>query len=296
MKKAKKKTAPRKASTALAVVPKKPAVVKITGMPSAEMTPIGQLGELATVGALGLAELKLTAAEEKILAEPVDPRMVAFKPKKHDGPPEIPYLPHIVYTRWFSRAFGRTGWALVPTSKPLKVEKLIMVTYVLFVHGIPVAQATGEHEYYESNKQQTYGDVIESTNASALRRCAKRLGVGLELWDKDWLHAHGFDRPQKVGGRSVASDVGYVDAEPVRPVSGPFDDEPIHSNPTITRQQQDRMIKIAEKAGRQPAEVRMWLKARWGVKQSADLLQKDYAEACRQLEARGPLPMPGDGQ
>lgn len=207
--KAKKKHA-AKPSTALA---RRAPVVRIEdpkGLLPVHQSPVGQLGELATVGALGLAELKLTKEEDAILAEPVNPADVMLKPKVKGGPPEIAYLPHIVYTRWFHRAFGRTGWACVPTAQPKKVNNLILVPYLLYVHGVPVAAATGEQEYFETNAQQTYGDVIESTVASALRRFAKRLGVGLELWDKRWLEAH-------FGKRAVRQrDADVIDAEPVR--------------------------------------------------------------------------------
>src|SRR3990167_5946168 len=68
-------------------------------------------------------------------------------------------------------------------------QQTITCPYVLHIHGKPVAFAMGEQEYYDSNEQQTYGDALESTVASALRRCAKRLGVGLELWGQDFLRA-----------------------------------------------------------------------------------------------------------
>lgn len=290
--KAKKRAVAPKKSTALAVRKKSPAPLIRIQDPTGALTqlPVGQLGELATVGALGLAELKLTPEEDRILSEPVNPSDVKFKPKKKDGPPEIPYLPHIVYTRWMNRAFGRTGWALVPTSKPMKVDNLLLVTYVLFVHGVPVAQATGEQEYWETNKQQTYGDVIESTNASALRRCAKRLAIGLEMWDKDWLHAHGFDRPQPFPNapRSQHREEVY-DAEPPR--------RDVIGDAKITNAQRKRLTDIAERAGRDASEVRLWLKKRFGAADgSKDVRQSDYAEVCRLLEARGPLTFPGDGQ
>lgn len=282
-----KKAAPKKASTALAVRPKVSRVTISDPTGALTQSPVGQLGELATVGALGLAEIKLTAKEEKILAEPVNPAEILLRPKVKDGPPEVPYLPHIVYTRWFNRAFGRTGWTTVPTAKPMKQGNLIMVPYLLYVHGVPVAQAVGEHEYWESNKQQTYGDVIESTVASALRRLAKRLGVGLEMWDKDWLQANVKGLPK---GRAPQREE-FIDAEPVAEPVATMDE----STP-ITLAQWDRLKQISDKAGRDAAEVNLWLKKRYHLKALKDLPRSAYAEVCRLLEARGVLPMPGDGQ
>lgn len=281
MAKKKSKAAAKRPSTALQVRPKTPVVRVHDPKGLLPQSPVGQLGELATVGALGLAELKLTPAEEAVLSEPVNRSEIQWKPKRKDGPPEIPYLPHIVYTRWFSRAFGRTGWAIVPTARPLKQDNLIMVPYLLYVHGIPVAAATGEHEYYESNKQQTYGDVIESTVASALRRCAKRLGVGLEMWDKGFLSTLVPPR----GGSARREE--FMDAEPVR-------SEPATSSQTLTAPQRKRLTDICARMGRGAGEVTLWLKKRYGASSTKDIRQADYDAIIRALEARGALPMPGD--
>lgn len=139
------------------------------------------------LGGLGLVDIKLTPAEEAILAEPVNAKDIQVKPTGQ------PYLSHPAYTRWFGRAFGRLGWALVPASKPAKAiqgKKIsVVVPYVLYIHGQPAAFAQGEQDYYEDNAEQTYGDALESTVASGLRRCAKRLGVGLEMWDRQFLEA-----------------------------------------------------------------------------------------------------------
>lgn len=290
MKKAKKKAA-AKPSTAIAV--RKPVAKVVIEDPKGLMlqqTPVGQLGELATVGALGLAEVKLTAEEEAVLSEAVNPQDILVR----DG--GIAYLPHIVYTRWFNRAFGRTGWAIVPTSAPKKVDNVVLVPYLLYIHGVPVAAATGEHEYRENNARQTYGDVIESTVACALRRCAKRLGVGLEMWDKAWLtRTMGGNRSAKHANR----DEGFVDAEPVRQSTRStqsVDDRVAQASPTITTEQRARLEAIRKKVGRDVAEVSLWLKKRYGVKSSAEIKRSDYTEICQAMEARGDLVMPGDGQ
>lgn len=291
-KKTHKKKAAKSASTALAVrkAPKAaPAKeVVISGLPA---VPVGQLGELATVGALGLAELKLTPEEDKILSEEVDPSLIQFKPAKRDGPATIPYLPHIVYTRWMNRAFGRTGWAIVPTAAPKKVDSLILVPYLLYIHGIPVAAATGEQDFIESNKQQTYGDVIESTVASALRRCCKRLGIGLEMWDKEWLKQNAKAIGKKAERKDEVRDGEWVEDPNVytHTVSSQLE------SPVITPQQLGRIAQIVERTQRNPAEVTLYLKKNFNVPRAAKLLQKDYAKVCRDLEAKGDLPLPGDG-
>lgn len=140
-----------------------------------------KLHEGVLLGELGLVEIKFTPEEEKVLSEPVDPHKVLVKPNG------APYLPHAEYTRWMNRALGRGAWSLVPVGQSAIAQGTVVVPYVLFIHGKPAAFAMGEQEFFEGNKNQTYGDALESTVASALRRCTKHLGVGLELWDKEWL-------------------------------------------------------------------------------------------------------------
>jgi hypothetical protein len=149
--------------------------------PIIDAVAVNTLGEEAATGALGLQDVRLSEGEELVLSEAVLESEVRIKPTGQ------PYLSHPSYTKWFNRAFGRLGWAIVPRSKPVKSGNSVVCPYMLYIHGQPAAFAMGEQEYHESNKEQTYGDALEATVASALRRCAKRLGVGLELWDKRWI-------------------------------------------------------------------------------------------------------------
>lgn len=270
-------------STALAVRPAR-AIVRINDphrMLPEVLPPAGILGDEAAVGALGLVEVKLTDAEEAILSEPVNPADVSFKPAKRGEPPTIPYLSHPVYTKWFNRAFGRLGWAIVPKSKPIKNGDVIMCPYMLYIHGQPAAFAWGEQDYFANNAQQTYGDAVESTVASALRRCAKRLGVGLELWDKTWI-------------ATLAPPVMRLrpSAEYGAPPAGTHAkaDEP------ITREQRERLATIVTRTGRDVNDVSLWLKVRYKVSSSAQIKRRDYDAVIQALEAKGALALPGDGQ
>lgn len=317
-----KKSPPKKsASTALAVR-KAPKVapakeVVISGLPASVGVPVGQLGELATVGALGLVEVKFTPKEEAVLSEPVNETEILIKP---DG---TPYLPWAAYSRWFSRAFGRGGWVLVPVGKPQRVDNLVTMPYILYIHGQPFAFTYGEQDYYPDNKRQTWGDAVESTRGSGIRRCAKQLEVGLELWEKSflaqWKAAHcltvtverqgkqktewrrKIDPPlpgEKIIGsrrtQAPADDTWDADIVNEREAAG----RPVSSqleSPVITPQQLGRIAQIVERTQRNPAEVTLYLKKNFNVPRASKLLQKDYAKVCRDLEAKGDLPLPGDG-
>jgi hypothetical protein len=62
----------------------------------------------------------------------------------------------------------------------------VYVDAILLIRGAYVASAIGEMTYYPDNHSQNYGDAVEGAETAALRRCCKRLGVGLQAWRKDW--------------------------------------------------------------------------------------------------------------
>ncbi len=244
------------------------------------------------LGALGLVELKLTPDEEKVLSERVNPDDVRWRPSRKGGPADIPYLPHPVYTGWFCRAFGRTGWVLVPIGKPVKTEQsVVLVPYVLHVHRMPIAFAWGEQEFFDTkadgteSRAQTYGDVIESTVASALRRCAKHLGVGLELWDREWIKKvrRPDDPPQTQQARGRQRN-GRKSA-PAPKVEHPDLDAKISDDKRI------RLWNISRRCGRGDEEVKGWLMTRYNLKASTDITNRQYDDIVTYIEQPGPLPM-----
>lgn len=264
------------------------------------------------LGGFGLVELKLTPEEEAVLAEPVPLDQILIKPTG------AVYLSHPSYTRWFNRAFGRTGWALVPAAKPVKADNCVVCPYVMYVHGKPVAFAQGEQEYFANNRDQSYGDALESTVASALRRCSKRLGVGLELWDRAWTNAYldehavhvkvivknkreqteeerwqwrrKTDAPfwNEVGSRAPRQESrGKAPAPATK-------EERVGTNPAaaekITQAQRQRLFVISRNSGRTDEEIKAWLKRRYSVTGTEQITRRDYDAICTAIESPADLP------
>lgn len=257
------------------------------------------------LGALGLTEYAPTPAEEAVLSEPVNVGIVKVKP--NNG---AVYIAHTEYTRWLSRAFGRFGWVLVPGSLPKAVGKSVIQPYVLHVHKTPIVMAWGEQDFIESNRDQSYGDALESTHASALRRCCKHMMIGLELWDRGWSERflREFAVRVKLRPKTEGEKPGYAwrlkTDEPFwneerggktaalavkrEPLAGSNPQE----NEVITQPQRMRLVTIARRVHRADTEVLMWLKARYGIDSTKAIKRKDYESICNAVEAAGPLPMP----
>jgi hypothetical protein len=279
------------------------------------------LTDVLQLGQLGLQPLVLDEKAEAVLSERVDEARILIKPTG------AVYLPHIEYTRWFNRGFGRAQWALVPASLPRQSispgqvnapegERRYLITqdFVLFVHGKPVAQAKGEQEYHESNADQSHGDVVEGLNASALRRVAKRLGVGDELWDRRWttewrsrnccrVWVQGKNKPQwRRNDEKLEQETGVAtdreatkhaprgDQRPAQPVDGPWKSGP-HANEKITEGQVKRLWAILRKSGRTKEELKTWLEKRYAISSMSDIKRGDYDFIVRCVEGHGPLPL-----
>lgn len=321
---AKKAPAKKKTSTALARRRSYPgqtlldAVKIVKGvqvLPPESVIKAGQLTEHMELGALGLVEVKLTEKEEAILARNVNPGDIRVKP---DG---IAYLSHPTYTRWFNEAFGRLGWTMVPVAKPSINGGTVTCPYVLYIHGKPAAFAVGEQDYSASNSRQSYGDAFEATVASGLRRCAKRLGVGLELWDKPYMAEYlaeecvlvqvqgknGVERQwRRKADRPFYNEI-VRGSQPPRSEDRPADDPNPRPKAQSTAQgapaapqrgagvpisegQVKRFFAILRNSGRNEELVRDWLTARYGFKHVNEITRDHYDAVCTAVEAEGKLP------
>lgn len=273
---------------------------RVSVMPAA--TDLNVLGEEATLGALGLVEITLTDKEEAVLARPVSLDDILVKPVAHG----TIYLSHPTYTRWFNEAFGRLGWGIVPRSKPMRSGNSVVCPYVLYIHGKPAAFAMGEQEYSESNHDQSYGDALEATVASALRRCAKRLGVGLELWDRRFCDRFLGERAVRVQVKQrdgtvkkvwrLKSDhqLAFEEGTPMQQTTGTPHTEHAHSNDPINEKQLRRLWTILRNAGRDELQVKAWLACAYNIGSTKDIPRRLYDTICTALESSKPLPAPKD--
>jgi hypothetical protein len=330
-KKAARRKPASKPTTALALVPKKalrPIAVPAPGPDWGALIPGGaaplntrtldvvtaslekRITDETSVSSLGLQPLKLSKQAEKVLSREVDVSDIRIKPTGQV------YVSHPTYTKWFNEAFGRLQWSLVPASKPVRTDKGVARDFLLYVHGQPVAAAQGEQDYIETNREQSYGDALEACNASALRRLAKRLGVGLELWYKAWVDRYidehcvcvatdkgdrwrrRVDPPLK-GEKGVTNtktrqpatyedDVRHTTAPAPQPKEG--DRSKITKGNKDRPGQVERLWVIIRNSGRNEQTIRNWLHDVWGYDSTQDIRKQDYEAICKAIEAEGPLP------
>lgn len=179
--------------------------------------------------------LALTADESaKLQADFPDE---AFKPGAA-GKESLIYIEHPFLRDRFIEVFGMGGWAMVPRNRwaePFRTQKgvdgqRIYVEAMLVVRGCFVAEAIGEMEYYPSNGSQNYGDATEGAETAAFRRCAKKFGVGLQAWKKDWCEGWWTrKRAQNAPGRTASPRV--VSQQPPETPKAPAPTKPGAATP-----------------------------------------------------------------
>jgi hypothetical protein len=176
--------ATRQAGAAQPPEPARPAI-------TAAQAKVDAVAALTATAYARAATLELTPEEsEKLQADFPDE---AFKPGA-GGKESLIYIEHAFLRDRFTQVFGMGRWAMVPRSRwaePFKTGKgvdgsRVYVEAMLVIRGCFVAEAIGEMEYYPSNGSQNYGDAVEGAESAAFRRCAKKFGVGLQAWKKDW--------------------------------------------------------------------------------------------------------------
>lgn len=278
-----------------------PAKVEIIS-PPATIEDDRALRDQIALGELGLVEVKFTPEEEAVLDQPVRLEDIRVKPTGQ------PYVSHPSYTRRFNRAFGRGAWALVPVSKPMLQKTSVVVPYVFHVHGKPIAFAMGEQEYFEHNREQTYGDALEATVASALRRFAKRLGVGLEMWDRDFIDRYLQEHCVRVGVAAKDGQIKYLWRRKTDPPfrhevddgmrpgnrgTRPRREQPVyedrHGDEPITEGERGRLFALLKQSGRSQDDLRDWLSRVYQIESTKAIKRKDYENIAHAIMHPGPL-------
>lgn len=128
------------------------------------------------------SELRITDEEAKKLDEPINEMEIEIRP---DG---LIYPPQVYWRDKLNQTFGRGQWALLK-HKSSKDPDRDRVYYdgSLFIRGCFVSRGTGEAEYHDSNKMQSWASVEESAKSDCLGRCCKDLGIFKELWQPNFV-------------------------------------------------------------------------------------------------------------
>lgn len=196
--------ADQEGQASLPAVREKPELAVVPAPPQQNLTP-QQARVDAVSNVLHKAYEKASTLElspEQVKALKADFPDEAFK-LGAGGNPDLIYIEHAYLRDRFDEVLGMGQWALVRsrphwgedyvTGKGQKAVR-IYADCALLIKGCLVSEAIGEMTYFPNNASQSYGDAAEGSETAAFRRCAKKLGVGLQAWKKDfcmaWMAKH----------------------------------------------------------------------------------------------------------
>lgn len=182
------------------------------------------------------------------------------------GDDRLLYIEHAHLRDRFNGIIGMGQWSLVPirphwsesfeyysqTRKQKELGTRIYAQCALLIRGCFVAEAIGSMDYYPNN-QTNFADAAEGAETAAFRRCAKKFGVGLQAWKKDfcegWM-ARNANKPRQVQIIKPAP-------APPKPVVKPA---PVEAKPIgIPETPQQRKAKfLAQFKGYESYAVELW--------------------------------------
>lgn len=199
---------------------------------------------------------KLTLTKDEIAGLSADFPDEAFQPGAA-GKENLIYIEHASLRERLDQVIGMGQWCMIPIRRweePFTYQKEIWINnrrsgqfeevkgshvYVdgmMLIRGAFVASAIGEMTYYPDNHTQNYGDAVEGAETAALRRCCKRIGIGLQAWRKDWCLGWWQRRKGPKGkppGRAPEPPITHSEpegsfdaAQPAKVVSSPIPDVP----------------------------------------------------------------------
>ncbi len=152
---------------------------------------------LSTAGSLKLNDIEMAAMYAKI-----EDDEIYIKP---DG---TVYLSWPKYAGRLTKAVTGIGWAMIPQGMPKLYNNLIVWGFHLIIKGVYCGFAIGEQTFHANNNRMTYGEACEGAKSNALTRLCKGIGIGTELWDKqfsDWLKKYAEKKwdPNANGGQGA---------------------------------------------------------------------------------------------
>jgi len=131
---------------------------------------------------INAGNVELTDEQKNILFAPIDETQISIKPTG------IVYLSWSFYATRLRLAFGMQ-WAIIPNGMPVMQNNLVIWGFYLFVKGSLMGYAIGEQNYIPTNKEMSYTDACEGAKSNALMRLCKEIGIGLELWQQEYVRA-----------------------------------------------------------------------------------------------------------
>jgi hypothetical protein len=174
--------------------------------PDAKALRTEAVGALLSGAYAGASTLKLKPNEVKDLTEPFPDDAIEIRP--FDG---IIYISHMLLRERLWKVFGPTEVAEICRERFMRPDSNeIAVDLVLMARGKFLAEGVGTAKYYPNNAKGSFGDTVESAWSEALRRCAKKIGLGTQVWRPQFVREWLANNAVQQGGKWIRKDAAVT--------------------------------------------------------------------------------------
>ena len=154
------------------------------------------VGALLSGAYAGASTLKLKPDEAKKLTADFPDDEIEIRP---DG---LIFIPHMALRDRLAEVFGPLSVAEICRERMIRTDSdEIAVDLVLMIRGVFAAEGIGTAKYYKNNAKTNFGDVVESAWSEALRRCAKKISCGVQVWRPNFVRRWLADNAVQQNGR-----------------------------------------------------------------------------------------------
>lgn len=144
-------------------------------------------------------KLKITDHQAETLQKPFPDDAIRRGAKGDDS---LLYIEHAHFRERLNEVFGPTRW--VPVVRRMWPEDFrtakgeaatrVYAEVVMVINGCYAGEAVGAMVYYPTNPKSDYSEAAEGAQSEAIRRICKSLGIGLQVYHKDfceqWMKKH----------------------------------------------------------------------------------------------------------
>jgi hypothetical protein len=178
------------ATTAIELARETPLPVVAPQGKSTDQQRTDAVGQMLAAAYSKASTLTLTMEESKALMAPFPDEAVYMGA---GGDERLLYITHSYIEDRLHEVLGVGQWSLIPRQTRMEQDgkkTTVFVDAVLLIRGCFVGEDWGAMDYYPANGKMNYDDAYSGAQSNALRRIAgKRLGVGSQVWKKDYCNA-----------------------------------------------------------------------------------------------------------
>ena len=182
--------------------------------------------------------MELTPEQLEIIQRPWEDDKIQIR---EDG------LIYVSWTEYVKRLREAKVYPVFISTPPQYIQETneIVITTFIIVNGKIVAQGTGGAIYHPNNPRMSYSDAIEAAKSNSIMRACKDLGMGLNIWDPEFVREWKEKYAQKIRTQDPDGRIREIWVKVEKPKKQPEKQpaQDVKITPTTAREMASNMIR-----------------------------------------------------